>query len=254
MAQTLSLRWIVPESFRLALRAVRGAPLGAGLIALALAAPGLIGEGPVGLATALLVLLVQLAALTVGGTGLTRAALGRTSRLGVRLGGDEARFLASHLLCGLFLLLVILILGLVLIAVAGATGFGPGEDFTITTQAAAQGGWRMWVLLALEIAGVMILLTAWARLLPAGPATVASGRVVSLAVVKWTRGGGLKPMAGLILMLAPMALLVVWGLTVAPERPWVDVAWAVVLGGVQAPLLIGYGTALFRAAAPQGEF
>lgn len=254
MAQPLSLRRIVPESIGLAVRAVRGAPLGAILIALALAAPALIGERPVGLAAAGLILLGQLAALTVGGTGLTRAALGRATGLGVRLGGDEARFLASHLLCGLFLLLVVLILGLVLIAVAGATGFGPGDDFTITAQAAAQGGWRMWVLLGLEIASVMILLTAWARLLPAGPATIASGRIVSLAVVKWTRGGGLKPMAGLVPMLIPSALLVVWGLTAAPEAAWVDLIWAGVLGGVQAPLLIGYGTALFRAAAPQGEF
>ena len=53
-------------------------------------------------------------------------------------------------------------------------------------------------------------------------------------------------------MLAPLVALIAWGLLGAPDATWTDWVWAAVLGGVQAPLLVGYATALFRAAAPQG--
>ena len=51
---------------------------------------------------------------------------------------------------------------------------------------------------------------------------------------------------------APLVALIAWGLLGAPDATWTDWVWAAVLGGVQAPLLVGYATALFRAAAPQG--
>ena len=254
MPTPLSLRRVAPDSVRNAVASMTGAPLGGLLIAAALAAPALAGGRTVGLALALLVVAAQLAAIVVGLAALTRAALGRPARpLGVRVGLDEARLAGSMALSGLFLALVLLVLGLVPMAVAGATGFGPGGDFTVVPGTSLeQAGWRIWVLLALEIATVMIVLSLFARLLPAGPATLASGHVVSLAAVKWTRGSGLKPMAGLILMLAPLVALIAWGLLGAPDATWTDWVWAAVLGGVQAPLLVGYATALFRAAAPQG--
>ena len=214
MPTPLSLRRVAPDSVRNAVASMTGAPLGGLLIAAALAAPALAGGRTVGLALALLVVAAQLAAIVVGLAALTRAALGRPARpLGVWVGLDEARLAGSMALSGLFLALV---------------------------------------LLALEIATVMLVLSLFARLLPAGPATLASGHVVSLAAVKWTRGSGLKPMAGLILMLAPLVALIAWGLLGAPDATWTDWVWAAVLGGVQAPLLVGYATALFRAAAPQG--
>ena len=254
MPTPISLRRVLPDSLLGAVAAMTGAPFGGLLIALALAAPALIGEQALGVGVAMLILVAQLLAVLVGLAALIRAALGRPAgSLGVRVGKDEGRLAGSMALSGLFLCLVLLVLGLVLLAVAGATGFGPGADFTVVAEASvAQSGWRMWVLLALEIATVMIVLSLWARLLPSGPATVASGQVVSLAAVKWTRGSGLRPMAGLIVMLLPLAGLIAWGLLGAPDAAWTDWIWAAVLGGVQAPLLVGYATALFRAAAPEG--
>lgn len=254
MSSPLSLRQALPDALRLAVTAVRRAPAAAVLIALSMLVPTLLAERTIGLGVALLIMVAQLAAGVVGIAGLTRAALGRTAPpVGLRLDRDEARLLASIALSGLFLVLVALVLGLVLLAVAGATGFGGGADFAVVAQASAtQPGWRMWVVLALEIATVMVLLSLWARVLPAGPATLATGQVVSLAALKWTRGSGLRPMAGLMVMLAPSFALVSWALLGAPEADWVDGVWALVLAGVQAPLLVGYATAMFRQTAPEG--
>lgn len=253
MAGRLSLRASLSESVRFATRAWRSAPVGCGLAFLAFLVPTLVGDRAVPLDLAIPLALAQLALFVVGWTGLLRAAQGRQGF--ARIASDALTVLASALLNCLFLSLIGIVLGIVLLGVAGATGLSSGEDLTMAAQASvAVGGWQTLVLLALEIAAALLLLTLSARLLPAGPATVSQGRVVSLASLGWTRGTGLKPAFGLMLALVPSGVLVITALWSYQAGPWIDWLWSGVLGFVQFPLLAGYATGLWQSVRPEGDF
>ena len=251
MAGTVSLGSSLMEAGQLVARAWRTAPIACGLLTVAMLVPTLVGAREVPIWAALPLVLAQMAALFVGWTLLLRTAQQRPGFAGI--GADALRVLGSGLLCGLFLTLIIMVLGLVLLGVAGATGLAEGDDLTMATQAVvADGGWKTFVLLALGIAAVLLVLTLSARLMVAGPATVASGRVVSLASLGFTRGSGLKPAAGLLVALAPTLLLALSALLVPNVGGWIDWVWAGVLGFVQMPLLAGYATGLWRTSLPVG--
>jgi hypothetical protein len=208
---------------------------------LALLFPVVLAGGVPDLWVALPLVVVQVAAMLLGWTGLLRAAQGRLGLAGI--GADALRVLASGLLNSLFLALVIIVLAIVLLGIAGATGLAPGDDLTMAAQ----------VLLTVEIAAALLILTLAARLLVAGPATVAQNRVISLAALGWTRGSGLRPAAGLVAVLLPYMLLALSVLMMSSASIWVDVVWALVLGFIQAPLLAGYATGLWRTSlAPKG--
>jgi hypothetical protein len=182
MAGRLSLRHSLMEAGRFALTAWRAAPVACGLMILALLFPVVLAGGVPDLWVALPLVVVQVAAMLLGWTGLLRAAQGRLGLAGI--GPDALRVLASGLLNSLFLALVIIVLAIVLLGIAGATGLAPGDDLTMAAQAAVStGGWKTLVLLTVEIAAALLILTLAARLLVAGPATVAQNRVISLAAL-----------------------------------------------------------------------
>lgn len=252
MVERLSLRHSLLEAARFTLTAWRTAPVACGLVTLALLFPVFLAGGVPGLGVALPLVAVQVAAMLLGWTGLLRAAQGRSGWAG--MGPDVLRVLASGLLSGLFLALVVMVLGIVLLGIAGATGLAPGDDLTMAAQAAVStGGWKTLVLLTVQIAAALLVLTLSARLMVAGPATVAQRRVISLAALGWTRGSGLRPAAGLIAVALPYVSLALSVLLMPSASAWVDVGWALVLGFIQMPLLAGYATGLWRASlAPKG--
>lgn len=250
MSRSFSLRAALGEALGFAAVGWRTSPVGCALIGGALLLPVVIGERLIPWQSALPLALGQAAAFVAGWTLLLRSALGSEAGRG-SLGGDIWRVFLSILLNSLFVCLIVMVLGLILVGVAGATGLAEGDDLTMTTSAAvAQGGWETLVLLALEIASVLLVLTLSARLTAAGPATVARARVVSLQALGWTRGSGLKPAAGLIAALVPSLILAVSALFTPPEAAWIDWVWAGVLALIQAPLLAGYSVGLWRAVRP----
>jgi len=252
MAGTVSLRSSLAEAGQAALRAWRLAPLSCGLLTAAMLIPTLVGSQPISIGLAAPLALGQAAAIIVGWTLLLRFAQDRSGLAGSAT--DAVKILASILLSSLFLSLIVVVLGVVLLGVAGATGLAEGEDLAMATQAVVvDGGWKTFVLLVLEIAAVLLVLTLSARLMAAGPATVASGRIVSLAALGFTRGSGLRPAAGLLAALAPTILLAASALLLPWTGGWIDWVWAGVLGFIQAPLLAGYATGLWRAASREGE-
>lgn len=251
MAGNLSLRSSLAEAGRFAVRSWRTATVACVLLTVAMLVPTLVGERAVSVWVGLPLALGQALAILVGWTALLRAAQGRLDRGGI--GGDSVRVLGASLLNTLFLALIVIVLGIVLLGVAGATGLADGDDLTMMAQAvAADGGWKTYILLALEIAALLLVLTLSARLMAAGPATVANGRVVSLAVLGFTRGSGVKPAAGLIAVLAPTILLALSALVLPQVSGWIDWVWAGVLGFIQMPLLAGYATGLWRSSRPVG--
>jgi len=222
-----------------------------GLLLLGLLVPNIIGDAVLPMGAAIPLLIGQLAALLVGWTGLVRAAQGQTGLAG--LGLDSIRVLGASVLNSLFLALIAMILGLVLIGTAGATGLAAGDDLNMVVQSAAViGGWKAFVLLALEVAALLLMLTLTARLLPAGPASVAERRVISLAVLGWTRGSGVKPAVGLVGVLLPSILLALSALLVPSSGDWIDWIWAGVLAFIQFPLLAAFATSLWRVVRPEG--
>lgn len=246
MIGKVSLRNALGEAFRFAAVAWRRAPIGCGLIFVALVLPAVLSSLTVPAWLALVIALFQAALALFGWTSLLRAAIPAPSDPAAQ-GRSAAGLLASIFLCSLFVCLIIMVLGLVLLGIAGATGLSQGDDLTMTTQAAvAVGGWQAWILLALQIASVLIVLTLMARLMPAGPMTIVEGRVISLQALSLTRGSGLKPALGLLVVLAPFWLLSL-GALMAPEAgPWIDWLWAGVLAFIQWPLLAGYSVGLWR--------
>jgi len=222
-----------------------------GLLLLGLLVPNIIGDAVLPMGAAIPLLIGQLAALLVGWTGLVRAAQGQTGLAG--LGLDSIRVLGASVLNSLFLALIAMILGLVLIGTAGATGLAAGDDLNMVVQSAAViGGWKAFVLLALEVAALLLMLTLTARLLPAGPASVAERRVISLAALGWTRGSGVKPAVGLVGVLLPSILLALSALLVPNSGDWIDWIWAGVLAFIQFPLLAAFATSLWRGVRPEG--
>ena len=250
MAGKVDLKAALAEAFGFAGAAWRRAPIGCVLIALALLAPTLVGERPVSVWAALPLALGQALAALAGWTSLLRAAMDAPADPAAR-GRDAARVLGSILLNGLFLCLIVMVLGLVILGIAGATGLSEGDDLSMAAYAAAVGsGWETFVLLAINIAAVLLVLTLSARLLLAGPGTIAEQRVVSLQALSWPRGSGLKPALGLVVTLAPL-----WGLTLAAllapfDAAWIDWLWAGVLAFIQAPMLAGYSVGLWRSVRP----
>lgn len=252
MSRSPILRASLAEAGRFALTAWRTAPVACGLLALGLMVPTLVGERSVGLWVALPLALGQAAAFVLGWTWLLRAAQGRPGLDGLAV--DAARVLGSILLNSLFLSLVMMVLGIVLVGLAGATGLASGDDLTMVTQTVVStGGWKTFVLLTLEIAALLLVVTLCARLMPAAPATVAERRIISLATLSWTRGTGLKPAVGLVLVLTPYILLALSVLLAPVGGAWVDGIWAVVLGLIQFPLLAGYATGLWRRVQSEGS-
>lgn len=249
MSAKVSLRRAVVDAFAFCARAWRRAPIGCGLVMLSLLVPTLVGERPLALWAALPLAVAQALSALAGWTSVLRAAVGSTPDPAAA-GRDAARLLGSISLNTLFLALIVMILGLVLLGVAGATGLAPGQDLTMAAAASvAQSGWRTFVLLALEIASVLLVLTLYARLSVAGPATLSEQRVVSLQAMSLTRGSGLKPALGLVAILAPLWLLALSGLLAPVEAGWIDWVWAGVLAFIQTPLLAGYSVGLWRAAS-----
>ncbi len=251
MSGHLGLRQLLATVPSRAVQTVRRGPIACGLLLLGLLVPNFVGDAVLLMGAAIPLLIGQLAALLVGWTGLLRAAQGRTGVAGVGL--DSIRVLSASTLNSLFLALIAMILGLVLIGTAGATGLGAGDDLTMVVQSAAViGGWKAFVLLALEVAALLLMLTLTARLLPAGPASVAERRVISLAVLGWTRGSGLKPAVGLAVVLLPSILLALNALLVPNSDGWIDWIWAGVLAFMQFPLLAAFSTALWHVVRPEG--
>lgn len=251
MSGHLSLRQLLATVPSRALQTVRGGPVACGLLLLGLLVPNVVGDAVLPMSAAIPLLIGQLAALLVGWTGLLRAAQGQTRLTGVGL--DSIRVLGASVLNSLFLALIAMILGLVLIGTAGATGLGAGDDLTMVVQSAAViGGWKAFVLLALEVAALLLMLTLTARLLPAGPASVAERRVISLAVLGWTRGSGMKPAAGLVAVLLPSILLALSALLLPNSDAWIDWIWAGVLAFIQFPLLAAFSTTLWHVVRPEG--
>ncbi|MBN8552987.1 MAG: hypothetical protein J0L52_08860 [Caulobacterales bacterium] len=247
MAAGLSLRHSLIEAGCFTLKAWRIAPLACGLMTLAFLFPVFLSARTLSLEMALPLIAAQAGLALIGWTGLLRAAQGRAG-LG-EIGLDALRVMASGLLNGLFLVLVGMVLTIVLLGIAGATGLAPGDDLTMATQAVvSSGGWKTLVLLVVEIAAAMLVLSLSARLLVSGPATIVEGRVVSLAALGWTRGSGLRPAAGLVTALLPYIVLAVSALLIPSGAAWIDVAWAFVLGFIQMPLLAGYATGLWRTS------
>lgn len=250
MAAGLSLKSTLSEAFRFAATAWRRAPIDCGLMTAAMVMPILVGVVALPALAVLALTGVQAALILVGWTGLLRAGQGLAGRTPVK---DVLRLLGSSLLNGLFLALILIVVGIVLLGVAGATGLAQGDDLTMAAQASiTDGGWKTFVLLTLEIAALLLILTLSARLMAAGPATIAEQRVVSLGALGVTRGSGLKPAAGLIAALAPLILLGLSALITPIGLQWIDWVWAGVLGFIQAPLLAGFATGLWRAAQVQG--
>ena len=248
MSGKVSLRSALGEAAAFSAQAWRRAPIGCGLILLSLLVPTFVGERAVSLWLALPLALAQAVAALAGWTSVLRAAMASPSDPAAA-GRDAARLLGSVSLNALFLCLIVVILGLVLLGVAGATGLAPGEDLAMATAASVtQSGWRTFVLLALEIASVLLLLTLFARLSVAGPATLSEQRVVSLQALGLTRGSGMKPALGLVTVLTPLWLLALSGLLAPVEAAWIDWVWAGVLAFIQAPLLAGYSVGLWRSA------
>lgn len=250
MAPGLSLRSTLSEAFRFAAAAWRRAPVACGLMTAAMLLPILAGAVVLSAWAVLTLTAVQAALIFIGWTGLLRAGQGLAERAPVK---DVVRLLGSSLLNSLFLALILIVVGIVLLGVAGATGLAQGDDLTMAAQASiTDGGWKTFVLLTLEIAALLLVLTLSARLMAAGPATIAEQRVVSLGALGATRGSGLKPAAGLIAALTPLILLGLSALVTPAGVPWIDWVWAGVLGFVQAPLLAGFATGLWRATQVQG--
>jgi len=250
MTTRVSVRTSLIEAGRFARTAWRSAPLACGLLMLALLVPVFLGNRVPGLWLALPLVVGQVAALAAGWTGLLRAAQGQSGF--ARLGGDALRILGSILLNSLFLALIVIVLGIVLLGTAGATGLEAGDDLAMATQAAVSGGgWKTLVLLTVAVAALLLVLTLSARLMAAGPATVAEKRVISLAALGWTRGAGVRPAVGLIVVLLPYELLILSVLLRPQAGAWVDWIWAAVLAFVQFPLLAGYATGLWRTTQTQ---
>ena len=247
MGGKVSLRTALGEAFGFAAIAWRRAPIGCVLVMAALLVPTLIGERALSALVALPLALIQAAAALFGWTSMLRAAM-QAPRDPAAQGRDAARLLGSVFLNSLFLCLIVMVLGLVILGVAGATGLSDGEDLSMATYAAvSQSGWETYVLLAIEIAGMILILSLSARLLAAGPGTISEQRVVSLQALSWTRGSGLKPALGLIAVLAPTWALALSALLLPLDAAWIDWAWAGVLAFIQAPLLAGYSVGLWRA-------
>ena len=254
MNRRLSLRRAVVQAVRFAAAAWRRAPVGLVLTTMGLLIPALIGRAQLGMGEAVAIFVAQFVALLVGWTLLLRATVRANEGPLGGLAGDAVRVLASNLLCSLFLSLIVVILGLVLVGMAGATGLAPGEDMTMAVASSLSGtGWKNFVVLALLIAALLLLISLWARLLPAGPASVADRRVVSLGLLGRTRGWGLKPVAGAVVVLLPIVLLSAALFASNARGGWIDWLWAGVLGLIQMPLLAGYAAALWRAATPEGD-
>lgn len=254
MSRSLSLRRAVVQAVRFAASAWRRAPVGLALMTAGLLVPALVGRAEIGVGEAVLILTAQVLALLVGWTLMLRAAVRDIEGPFGGLLGDALRVLASNLLSGLFLSLILLIVGLVLLGIAGASGLAPGEDLQMAAAASLSvSGWQGFVILALEIAALLLLLSLWARLLPAGPATVADRRVVSLAMLGRTRGWGLKPAIGALVVLLPTVLATGALFAMEAHGGWIDWVWAGVCGLIQTPLLAGYATALWRDATPEGD-
>lgn len=247
MSGKVSLRAALGEAAGFASVAWRRAPIGCGLILLALLVPTLLGGRPVSIWAALPLALVQALAALIGWTSLLRAAMQAPADPAAR-GRDAARLLGSIFLNGLFLCLILMVLGLMILGIAGATGLAEGDELSMAAYAtAADSGWETFVLLALNIAALLLFLSLSARLLPAGPGTIAEGRVVSLQALSWTRGSGLKPALGLIVALAPIWVLVLSALLMPLDVVWIDWVWAGVLAFIQAPTLAGYSVGLWRS-------
>lgn len=250
MAGRVNLRAALGEAFGFAGEAWRRAPIGCALIALALLVPTFVGERMISVWAALPLALAQAVAALIGWTSLLRAAMDAPADPAAR-GRDAGRLLGSIFLNCLFLCLIVMVLGLVLLGVAGATGLAEGDDLSMMTAASvAQSGWRTFVLLTLEIAAVLLLLTLAGRLMPAGPATIAEQRVMSLRVFSWTRGSGLKPALGLLVALLPLWALTASLFVLPVDGAWIDWVWAGVLAFIQAPMLAGYSVGLWRGVRP----
>jgi len=250
MAAGLSLRTTLSEAYRFAATAWRRAPVACGLMTAAMLMPILAGMVVMPDWAVLFLVALQATLIMIGWTGFLRAGQGLAERTPVP---DVLRVLASGLLNGLFLALILIVVGVVLLGVAGATGLAEGDDLTMAAQATiTDGGWKTFVLLTLEIAALLLLLTLSSRLMAAGPATIAEKRVVSLAALGATRGSGLKPAAGLIASLVPLILLGLSALITPIDVQWIDWVWAGVLGFIQAPLLAGFATGLWRTTQGQG--
>ena len=247
MGGKLSLGAALGEAFGFAAMAWRRAPIGCLLVMVALLVPTVIGERAVLALVALPLALMQAGAALFGWTSILRAAM-QAPRDPAAQGRDAARLLGSIFLNSLFLCLIVMVLGLVILGVAGATGLPDGEDLSMATYvAAAEGGWETYVLLAIQIAALILVLSLSARLLAAGPGTLSEQRVVSLQALTWTRGSGLKPALGLVAVLAPTWVLALSALLLPFEADWIDWVWAGVLAVIQAPLLAGYSVGLWRA-------
>lgn len=248
MGGKVRLGTALAEAFGFAAVGWRRAPIGCALVMLALLVPTLLGDRQVSALAALPLALAQAGAALFGWTSILRAAMAAPADPAAQ-GRDAARLLGSICLNSLFLALIIMVLGLVILGVAGATGLAEGDDLSMVTAAAVtQSGWETFVLLALEIAAVLLVLTLSARLMTAGPATIAEQRVVSLQTLGATRGSGLKPALGLIVSLAPAWALVASGLFIPPNIWGIDWVWAGVLAFIQTPLLAGYSVGLWRSS------
>lgn len=241
------------EGARFTPRAWRGAWAALGALALALALPATAVEPLAGWPGLAVLGLQGLAALAAVGA-LLRLATGAPGRGpgGLQLGALEARLVAAVLLCLLFLSLIAVVLGLLLAGAFGAAGLDQAD----LAAAGALPAWKTVLLWGLTLGSALILAALWARLALAGPATAARGRVVSLAVLPLSRGGGrgLALLAGLLLSGWPLLALAGWAVVDGAEAAWKDVAWALVLAFVQAPLTVGYlASAYSRLRALGGD-
>lgn len=234
--------------------AVRGLPemwRGAGPVLLAAAAcfiasraiPGLMGSGFLVLAFGFG--LAAFGARTrIGMLGLIGARADGLGAGGFQLRKLEARLLGATLLVGLFLTIIISLVVLTALAVFGAAG--------LNAQAIAEGDWARvgpaWKLAVLSVVGLVLLAVPAVlaiRLCLYAQATLAWGRMASLATSGLTNGAMIGLGAGLLACSAPLmvwwAVQGVFGLSSSATGSLVSASVsALILCLIQAPLTAGF--------------
>lgn len=202
------------------------------------ATPGLVGTG--------LMVLSGLAGLSAFGARTRIGLLGLVGARGRGLGPGglqfgrlEWRLLGATLLVGLFMTIILSIVVLAALALFGAAG--------LDARAIAEGDWTRvgppWKLALLGLIGLLLLalpMVLAVRVSLFAQATLAWGRMTSLAATGVTNGAILGLWLGLLACAAPsLTWLAVWAVTgVAGPWPWAMAAAIVLM--IQAPLTAGF--------------
>jgi hypothetical protein len=193
---------------------------------------------PAAIAFALVVYLAAEGALYrlgVAGDAKAARALG-LGPLGLQLGAAELRLLASQILVGLFLSVVLGALCVVLafVAMALEVGFSPQEWL------GAPEGWRSVTFAGFILLAFWVMLQLGVRLSLCKAATVARRRIVSVSALGLSEHNFWRLLSGSLVAGLPTLALLVWrayGGGAGVLTGWV---LAVAFAFVQAPLIIGF--------------